>query len=209
MPAKPLFEGTDEVKDGDIVYFICPKENIDFIKQESGKTAFNIHNVMIMGGSHIAHETMKFLPSNITTKIIEMDREKCYALAEKFSNSLIIQGDGRNMDLLKEEGIEDMDAFIAVTGNSEANVLACMAAKRLNVKRTVAEVENIDYIELAENLDTAPYQQKLIAAKPYLSNGFGRCAECNFLTIADALVVEFSERGQNNKVRLEHQTSFM
>lgn len=187
-------KGNDEVKDGDIVYFICPKENIDFIKQESGKTAFNIHNVMIMGGSHIAHETMKFLPSNITTKIIEMDREKCYALAEKFSNSLIIQGDGRNMDLLKEEGIEDMDAFIAVTGNSEANVLACMAAKRLNVKRTVAEVENIDYIELAENLDIGTIiNKKLIAASHiYQMTLDDDALNVNCLTYADALVVEFN-----------------
>jgi len=115
-------------------------------------------------------------------------------LAEKFSDSLIIQGDGRNMDLLKEESIEDMDAFIAVTGNSEANVLACMAAKRLNVKRTVAEVENIDYIELAENLDIGTIiNKKLIAASHiYQMTLDDDALNVNCLTYADALVVEFN-----------------
>ncbi|MDD3404646.1 MAG: Trk system potassium transporter TrkA [Sphingobacteriia bacterium] len=186
--------GSDEVKNGDIVYFICTKENLNYVRKEGGKEAFEIHNVMFIGASNITRETMEYLPSNITSKIIEIDRDRCYEFAEEVNEALIIQGDGRNLDLLKEEGIEDMDAFIAVTANSEANVLACMAAKRFHVKKTIAEVENIDYIELAENLDIGTIiNKKLIAASHiYQMTLDDDALNVKCLTYADALVVEFN-----------------
>ena len=139
--------GNDQILANDLVYFICSKENLEYVRTAAGKTKFDIKNIIIMGGSKIALKTVQYLPNDINVKIIESDRERCYELADK-TDTLIIHGDGRNVDLLKDEGIEDADAFIALTDNSETNVLACLAAKRFGLRKTIAEVENIDYIDL-------------------------------------------------------------
>jgi trk system potassium uptake protein TrkA len=81
----------------------------------------------------------------------DLDPVRCEALSDILEDTLIINGDCRNVDLLEQEGISEMDAFVAVTGNSETNILSCLLAKKLGVKRTIAEVENMEYINLAEN----------------------------------------------------------
>ena len=107
-----------------------------------------------MGGSRIAIRTCQYLPSDMKIKLLESDKNKCYQLLQKLpKNVTVFHDDGRNSEFLQEESIKDTDAFIAVTGNSEANILACLAAKRFGVRKTVAEVENMDYISMAENLD--------------------------------------------------------
>ena len=186
-------KGTDEIQENDIVYFMTTPENLDFVKTQAGKEEFQIKNVMIMGGSRIAKKTIQNLPNNIRVKVLESNREKSYALADKLNNSLIINCDGRNLEVLKEEGIQEMDAFIAVTGNSEANILACLAAKRLGVKKTVAEVENIDYIMLAESLDIGTVINKKLIAASYIYQLTLDADVLNVrsLTSADAEVVEF------------------
>lgn len=185
--------GSDQINENDIVYFITSRENIDFIREQAGKEDFPIKNVMVMGGSRIAQKTIKMLPSFMTVKVLERDKEKSYALAEKLNNSMIINCDGRNIEILKEEGIQEMDAFIAVTANSEANILACMAAKRLGVKKTVAEVENNDYIQLAENMDIGTVINKKMIAASYI---YQLTLDADVLNVrslpsADAEVVEF------------------
>jgi len=127
--------GSDQILENDIVYFITTHENLKFVREQAGKEDFPIRNIMIMGGSRIAQKTIQYLPTHVHAKILERDKEKSYSLAEKLGNSMIINCDGRNIEILKEEGIEEMDAFVAVTANSEANILACMAAKRLGVKK--------------------------------------------------------------------------
>jgi trk system potassium uptake protein TrkA len=186
-------KGTDEIQENDIVYFMTTPDNLDFVKTQAGKEEFQIKNVMIMGGSRIAKKTIQNLPSNIRVKVLESNRERSYALADKLSNSLIINCDGRNLEVLKEEGIQDMDAFVAVTGSSEANILACLAAKRLGVKKTVAEVENIDYIMLAESLDIGTVINKKLIAASYIYQLTLDADVLNVrnLTSADAEVVEF------------------
>ena len=146
-----------------------------------------------MGGSRIAQKTLRNLPTNMNIKVLERDKDKSYALAEKFNNSLIINCDGSNIDILKEEGIAEMDAFVAVTGNSEANILACVAAKRLGVKKTVAEVENIDYIMLAESMDIGTVINKKLIAASYIYQITLDADVLNVrsLSYADAEVVEF------------------
>lgn len=185
--------GDDEVMENDLVYFICPKDNLEIIRQEAGKKQKDIHHVMIMGGSRIALKTAHILPPNIKIKIIEIDRKRCHLLAEKLPNALIIHGDGRNVDLLKQEGIADMDAFVAVTAHSEANVFSCMAAKQFGVGKTIAEVENLDYIDLAESLDIGTIiNKKLIAAShiyQYMLDDDALDVFC--LTFSDAQVVVF------------------
>lgn len=160
--------GSDVILANDIVYFITTKNHLNFVKEEAGKDDYPVNSVMIMGGSRIAQKTLYALPPNIHTKVLERDKDKSYMLAERFKNSLIINCDGRNLDILKEEGIQDIDAFVAVTANSEANILACMAAKRLGVKKTVAEVENIDYILLAESMDIGTVINKKMIAASYI-----------------------------------------
>lgn len=157
--------GTDQIKNGDIVFFTVRPEHLSDLREMTGKDDYEINNVMIMGGSRIAVRTCLGMPNNIDVKIIEQNKERCYWLTEQVSNAMIIHGDGRDTELLKEEGIRNADAFIALTGNSEANILACMAAKRFGVRKTIAEVENIDYITMAEKLDIGTViNKKLIAA---------------------------------------------
>ena len=185
--------GADQILPNDIVYFITRPENLDFVKQQSGKKDHKINSAMIMGGSRIAQKTIKALPERINVKILEMDRERSYELAEKCEKALIINADARNLDVLKEEGIHETDAFIAVTSNSEANILACMAAKRMGVKKTVAEVENIDYIMVAESLDIGTVINKKMIAASYIYQLTldADVLDVRTLTSADAEVVEF------------------
>ncbi len=199
--------GKDQILPNDIVYFITRPEDLDFVKLQSGKTDHKINSAMIMGGSRIAQKTVRALPSRIDVKILEMDKEKCYQLAEKCQKALIINADARNMDVLKEEGIHETDAFIAVTSNSEANILACLAAKKLGVKKTVAEVENIDYIVLAESMDIGTVINKKMIAASYIYQLTldADVLDVRTLTSADAEVVEFvAKKGSKitkNKVK--------
>ncbi|MBP1637621.1 MAG: Trk system potassium transporter TrkA [Bacteroidetes bacterium] len=185
--------GSDEIKSNDIVYFITMKNNVEFVREQAGKVIFSVKNIMIMGGSRIAQKTIQYLPNQINAKILERDKEKCYMLAEKLTDTLIINADARNVDSLRSEGIQEIDAFVATTANSEANILACLEAKRLGVKKTVAEVENIDYIQLAEDLGIGTIINKKMIAASYIYQLTldADVLEVKSLTSADAEVVEF------------------
>lgn len=185
--------GSDMVMPNDTVYFMTTKKNLKFVREQAGKEDYPIRNIMIMGGSRIAQKTIQYLPTNVRAKVLERDKEKSYELAEKLGNSMIINCDGRNIELLKNEGIEEMDAFVAVTANSEANILACLAAKRLGVNKTVAEVENNDYIMLAESMDIGTVINKKMIAASYI---YQLTLDADVLNVrslssADAEVVEF------------------
>ena len=185
--------GSDQILENDIVYFITTSENLNFVREQAGKEDFPIRNIMVMGGSRIAQKTIQYLPPHVHAKVLERDKGKSYSLAERLGNSMIINCDGRNIEILKEEGIEEMDAFVAVTANSEANILACLAAKRLGVKKTVAEVENNDYIMLAESMDIGTVINKKMIAASYI---YQLTLDADVLNVrslssADAEVVEF------------------
>ncbi len=185
--------GADEIMPNDLVYFICTKKNMDFVREQAGKRNYPIRNIMFVGGSRIAQKTSQILPDDISIKIIEKDREKCYQLSEKIQNALIINSDGSDMDVLRDEGIEDVDAFIAVTESSEANIFSCMAAQRFGVGKTIAEVENIDYIAMAERLDIGTVINKKTIAASYIYRMTLEASVLNVknLTAADAELVEF------------------
>lgn len=185
--------GADQIKANDIVYFITRPGDMEFVKEQAGKTDHRITSAMIMGGSRIAQKTVRALPPHISVKILEMDHDKCFRLAEKCQKAMIINADARNLEVLKEEGIHETDAFIAVTSNSEANILACLAAKRLGVRKTVAEVENIDYIMLAESMDIGTVINKKMIAAGYIYQLTldADVLDVRTLTSADAEVVEF------------------
>jgi trk system potassium uptake protein TrkA len=122
---------------------------------------------MILGGSPTGEILARQMAKQIeSVKLIEMNREKCLELSDKLPNNVVVvNGDGRNSDMLLEESIKEYDAFVAVTNNSETNILASVAAKSLGVARTIAEVENIEYIRLAESMGVdAVINKKLITA---------------------------------------------
>lgn len=185
--------GSDEILPNDLVFFIAAPENKEFVRIQAGKEDYTVKNVMFMGGSKIAQKAIQILPNDMQVKVLEQEREKSYQLSEKLNNALIINADARNMEILRKEGIADMDAFVAVTGSSETNILACLAAKRLGIKKTIAEVENIDYIPLAEGLDIGTVLNKKIIAASYIHQLTLDADVRNVrnITCADAEMVEF------------------
>lgn len=185
--------GSDSIKSGDIVFFMASKGYQNDVFKMAGKELFTIKNIMILGGSRIAQRTAEKLGDQYNIKIIELDRERSQKVADRLENVLVIHGDGRNLDLLKEERIERMDAFIAVTGNSETNILSCHLAKTMGVRRTVAEVENIDFMDIAESMDIGSLvNKKLLAASYIYKYTVGpSVTHVKCLTASDAEVIEF------------------
>ena len=185
--------GQDGVQEGDIVYCICPKENMEFMREELGKSKREIKNVIFFGGGRIARKAATELVEEMNIKIIEKDRELCNILSDKVPNALIINADGSDMDVLKEEGIQDADAFVAVTDSSEANIFACLAAQRFGVRKTIAEIENLDYIPMAEGLDIGTVLNKKTIAASYIYQMLldASVRGVHNLTSADAEIVEF------------------
>ena len=151
----------------DLVFIISKREGMDMLMRYIGKQNIEVKNLMILGGSPIGEMVAKQMSKQLDSiKLIEMNKAKCLDLAEKLpSNVMVVNGDGRNSDMLMEESIRDYDAFVAVTNNSETNILACVAAKSIGVPRAIAEVENLEYIRLAESMGVdAVINKKLITA---------------------------------------------
>ena len=151
----------------DLVFIISKREGMDMLMRYIGKENIEVKNLMILGGSPIGEMVAKQMSKQLENiKLIEMNKAKCLDLAEKLpSNVMVVNGDGRNSDMLLEESIREYDAFVAVTNNSETNILACVAAKSIGVPRAIAEVENLEYIRLAESMGVdAVINKKLITA---------------------------------------------
>ena len=188
--------GDDVIKLHDIVYFTTTRKYIPYIRKIDGKEDYaDVRNVMIMGGSRIAVRTAQYVPDYMQVKIVDNDINRCNRLTELLDDkTMIINGDGRDMDLLIEEGLKNTEAFVALTGNSETNILACLAAKRMGVEKTVAEVENIDYIGMAESLDIGTViNKKMIAASHiYQMMLDADVSNVKCLTFANADVAEFT-----------------
>ena len=185
--------GGDSFFVDDLVYIVTTIDGINSIMRYSGKENVQIKNMMILGGSRIAVKTAKALENQINIKLIEKDKNKSFELADQLDNTLVINSDGRDIDVMIDEGIQNMDAFIAVTGNSETNILTCMLAKKMGVKKTIAEIENIDYIELAENMgiDTVINKKQVAASHIF---GFTMDVDVSMvqcLTATDAEILEF------------------
>ena len=187
--------GDDIIKLYDIVYFTTKKKHIPYIRKIVGKESYpDVKNVMIMGGSRISVRASQLAPEYMKIKIIESDLERCNRLTELVDDDvMVINGDGRDLDLLMDEGLNNTEAFVALTDNSETNILACLAAKRMGVTKTVAEVENIDYISMAESLDigTVINKKKIAASHIYQMMLDADVANVKCLTFANADVAEF------------------
>lgn len=195
-------KGSDQILPNDILYFTALRKDIDSIAGIMGKGTFETKNVIFMGGSRITMRTVQYLPQNINIKIIEQDRERAEKLVEIAPpNATVFLGDARDTNLLQSEGISGTDAFIALTENSEANILGCMMAKQLGVKKTVAEVENNDYIPMAEQFDIGTIINKkfIAASKIYELLLKADASNIKCLSIANASVGEITAR-PNSKV---------
>ena len=158
--------GDTEFKEGDKVVFMTSKGGDEELFELSGKVRTELKNIMILGGSKIGYKTARDLcEGRFKVKLIESDKEVAFECADDLPNALVINGDGRNVELLEEENIKEMDAFISVTGNSETNIMSCLVAKSKGVKKTIALVENMDYYQLSQSIgiDTL-INKKLLAA---------------------------------------------
>lgn len=184
--------GDDYIKCDDIVYFMTRRDYVEELQELCGKHYKDIRRVMIVGGSRIAIRFASLASDKYRIKILDCDRDRCRKLSEKCPECSIVMADGRDIETLREEGIEEVDAFIALTGSSETNILSSLTAKQHNVYKTVAEVEDIQFIPVAEGLNIVSIvNKKLIASSrifQLLLDADSSTTKC--LSLADAEVLE-------------------
>ena len=189
--------GDDVLMLNDIAYFMTTRPYIPYIRGIVGKERYaDVKNVMIMGGGATAVRATAMMPEYMKVKIFEADEARCDKLNELIDTSrvMVIHGDGRDLSLLNEEGIKNTQAFVALTGNAETNILACLTAKRLGVRKTVAMVENFDYVSMAESLDIGTIINKKALAASYIYQMMldADVHNIHFLMSANADVAEFT-----------------
>ncbi|MBQ8437689.1 MAG: Trk system potassium transporter TrkA [Alistipes sp.] len=185
--------GQDEFFEGDVVYIIARKDVAKSVTELSGQKSVEVKNLIILGGSRIGVRVASELQDDMNVKIIEYNGEKAYRLAEELDRTLIIHEDGRNLDAMLEEGLSTADAFLAVTGRSETNILAAMQAKRMGVKKVIAEVENLNYIRLAESvgIDTIINKKRVTASNIFRFTMSTDVQAIRCLSGSEAEVLEF------------------
>ena len=185
--------GDDVFSEGDMVYVITGKESKMEVMRYSGRSNVNIRSLMILGGSRIGVLVAKALEDDTAVKLVEYNPEKAYKLAEYLDKTLILNDDGRNIESMMEEGLAGMDAFVAVTGRSETNILAAMVAKKMGAKKVIAEVENMSYISLAESIgiDTIVNKKLVTASSIFRFTMNTDVQAITYLTGSQAEVLEF------------------
>ena len=188
--------GLDTLKLNDLAYFMTTQEYIPYIRKIVGKEHYtDVKNVIIMGGGKTAVRATLAIPDYMNVKIIEKDAERCEKLNQLLSESdaMVIHGDGRDLGLLEDEGIRSTQAFVALTGNAETNILACLTAKKLGVRKTVAMIENLDYVSMAESLDIGTIiNKKTVAASHIYQMMLGAdVSNLRSLMLVDSEVAEF------------------
>ena len=178
----------------DTVFFITLKEGVEELYKLTGKKKTAIKNVMILGGGKIGFNTARELCSKkFKVTVIEKNKKKAFEIADLLPNALVIQGDGRNVELLDEEELSSMDAFISVTENSETNIMSCLMAKTKNVKKTIALVENMDYFQLSHSIgiDTLINKKLLTANTIFRYIRKGEVVDMTKLNNLNAEILEF------------------
>lgn len=191
--------GDDMLKSDDFVYFMTTREHVTSLKHLISKeNPPEVKNIIIIGGGKTAVRVVNMLPQGMKAKIFESDPHRCEQLLDLVDTSrvIVINADGRSVANLTEENVKSAQAFIALTGNAEANILACLTAKQLGVHKTIAMIENMDYMDIAGNMDIGVVinKQALTASHIYqlLLNGDVRNIR-NLLTV-NADVAEFTAR---------------
>ncbi len=157
--------GNDEILPDDIVYFITTRQHIQHVREICGKTKRVIKKALIMGGSRIARRFAQLYSDKFHIKIMDTDMSLCEEMATELPDCEIVCGDGRDIEVLRENNIYQYDAFLALTASSETNILTCLTAKDFGVPKTIAEVENLQFLGLAENLNIGnTVNKKLLAS---------------------------------------------
>ncbi len=184
--------GDDSILAGDIVYIATTLDSIEDVRKACGKKNIVTEKVLIMGGSEMAEQLALMMGDRYRVKIIESDLARCEELSAALPHCNVVHGDARDTDLLEEEGISDYDVFVALTSNTEANILGCLMAKEHGVAKTIAEVENLQYINEAEALNIGTLINKQLLASSRIVQIMLDCdvdnARC--LALSDAEVAE-------------------
>ncbi len=185
--------GDERFEEEDMVYAITRHNATHKVVELSGRKEVEIRNMMILGGSRIGVRIANELQNEVNVKLVDYDADKAYRLAEMLDKTLIINEDGRDTEAMMEEDLSNMDAFVAVTGRSETNILAAMLAKRMGVKKVIAEVENINYISLAESIgvDTIINKKLVTASNIFRFTMTTEVQTIKCLTGSQAEVMEF------------------
>ncbi len=188
--------GADTLQLGDIAYFMTSRQNIALIRRLVGKDAYpDVRRAMVMGGGTTAVQLASLRPEWLDMRIIERSKERCHKLNELLTDEdiIVICGDGRDTDTMRDEGIADCQAFVALSDESERNILACLAAKRLGVRKTVAMVNALDYAQLAEKLDigTIINKRSIAAGHIYKEMMSGEVESVKCLALVGADIAEF------------------
>ena len=186
--------GDDRFEVNDHAYFIALPNAIDkVIMLSTREKKQGLKRVMVLGGSKIGINASKQLSKKYNVKLIEIDKQKCFELADMLPNVMVINGDARDVELLEEEGIDETDAFIAVTGNSETNIISSLVAKNHKVKKTISLVENVDYIHLSQNIGVDTMINKKLIAANFIFRYIRKGDIINLTSIhgVDAEVLEF------------------
>jgi trk system potassium uptake protein TrkA len=177
---------------GDIAYIIGRANQVDAINKVAGKHSVSIKRVMIAGGGRIGRYAADTLQDRLRITLIENDRKRAEELSAVLGDTLVIHGDATNIELLKEEGLEQADAFIGVTDSSETNVLTCLHAKRLGVKRTIALVENTGFITISQDIGIDTIINKKLITASYIARFIvkGDAVSSKWLSGTNAEVLE-------------------
>ena len=187
--------GNDTLQLYDLAYFMTTKQYIPYVRKIVGKEHYvDVQNVIFMGGGKTAARAVRMLPEYMHAKIIEQDPMRCEELNNILDeDTLVINGDGRDIGLLQEEGIRNTQAFVSLTSNAETNILACLTAKRMGVRKTVAAVENFDYVGTAESLDIGTIINKKAVAASHIYQMMldANVENIRFLMSVNADVAEF------------------
>ncbi|MCF8304581.1 MAG: Trk system potassium transporter TrkA [Bacteroidales bacterium] len=186
-------KGKDKFQINDLAYVITKPDGIDELLKLGGKVRTHIRDVMLVGGGRIGRKTARTLDEELNIKLIESDKNRCDQLASSLEDTLIINGDARSIELLEDEGIRGMDAFIAVTDDTETNIFTCLLAQKFGVKKVIPLIENIDYIDIAQNIGIDTIINKKLITASYIVR-FTMSAEVTSikcLSGIDAEVMEF------------------
>ncbi|MCP4461085.1 MAG: Trk system potassium transporter TrkA [Cytophagales bacterium] len=191
--------GGHKFQHNDHAYFIAQPNGIERVIALTNKKRIAIKNIAILGGTRVGIHAASQLSKKYKIKLIERNKDKCIRLAEELPDTMIINGDGRDVDLLKEEGIQNMDAFIAVTGNSETNIISCLSVKNLGVGKTISLVENVDYIHLSQNIGVDTLINKKLIAANFIFRHIREGEVLNLTSIhgVDAEVLEFEVKDKS------------
>lgn len=195
--------GDDYILPNDIIYVTTTPEHVDRLRELCGKQINDIRKVLVMGGSRIAIRLIDLAGDHYKFRIIERDRDRCTYVAERCPQAIVIHGDARDIDTLKDEGITEVDAFVALSDSSETNILTCLTAKEHGVLKTVAEVESIQFISEAEGLNIGTIiNKKLLASSKIFQMLLDADVESSkFMALADADVAEIEAKAGSKVTR--------